>query len=169
MNEEQWLPVIGFPGYEVSDQGRVRSYLKMGRLGDQQIADQPQRILRPAMKRYPKVTLYRDGAKCSRRVHHLVALAFLGPSPEGMEICHDDGNKAHCRASNLRYGTRQENVRDAMKHGQRNQVVRKLDLHMARLIRTDKSRGLSNSIIADKYGISGCHVGRIVTEKAWAE
>lgn len=28
---ERWKPVVGFPGYEVSDRGRVRSYRMPGR------------------------------------------------------------------------------------------------------------------------------------------
>jgi len=169
MNEEQWLPVVGFPGYEVSDKGRVRSYLKMGNLGDQQIADQPQRILRPAMKRYPKVILYRDGSKCSRRVHRLVAHAFLGPCPEGMEICHNDGNKTHSWASNLRYGTPGENVQDAIKHGHRHPVVKRLNLQIARCIRVDHELGFSNSTLAGKYGISQSMASRVVNNQRWVE
>lgn len=50
-------------------------------------------------------------------VHHLVARAFLGPRPEGAEIRHLDGNCRNNAATNLAYGTRQENVQDSLRHG----------------------------------------------------
>lgn len=44
-------------------------------------------------------------------VHILVAEAFLGPRPGGMEECrHLDGDKLNNRADNLRWGTRPGNA-----------------------------------------------------------
>ena len=169
MNEEQWLPVVGFPGYEVSDQGRVRSYLKMGSLGDQQLADQPQRILCPGIDRYSNLVLYKDGVKHSCRVHRLVAHAFLGECPAGMEVCHNDGDKTNDDACNLRYGTRRENVQDAINHGHRHPVIKKLNLQIARRIRSDKQLGMSNSMLANKYDIDRSTASRIVNNQRWVE
>ena len=43
-------------------------------------------------------------------VHTLVALAFIGPKPEGKEVDHIDKNKENNYYKNLRYVTRKENM-----------------------------------------------------------
>ncbi len=50
-------------------------------------------------------------------VHQVVALAFLGPVPEGMEVAHNDGNPANPLPGNLRYDTPQGNTDDKRRHG----------------------------------------------------
>lgn len=50
-------------------------------------------------------------------VHHLVALAFIGPRPKGMVIRHRDGDPSNNRVDNLLYGTQQDNMADALRHG----------------------------------------------------
>lgn len=98
---EIWKPVVGHPGYEVSNVGRVRSLLTCC-------------ILRPALNRgYPAVCLRGK----TRKVHALVAEAFIGPRPEGQEVRHYNGDKRDARKRNLRYGTRAQNRADARRHG----------------------------------------------------
>ena len=53
----------------------------------------------------------------TRLVHRLVAAAFLGPCPDGQEVLHGNGQRLDNRLENLRYGTRQENVMDTIRHG----------------------------------------------------
>lgn len=113
---EIWRPVVGFEGaYEVSDQGRVRSVQRTDGIGRRVNA----RVLRPgvATNGYPLVSLWREGRGSSQFVHHLVAAAFIGPRPPGMDICHEDGNRLNHVASNLRYDTRAANLADARRHG----------------------------------------------------
>lgn len=98
---EIWKPCPGYPGYEVSDLGRVRS---------------PNGILSPAIGShgYPQVQL---GRKKTRTVHSLVLQAHVGPAPAGMEARHDDGNKENPRLYNLFWGTPKENGADKTRHG----------------------------------------------------
>ena len=107
MDEEIWktIPVPGFVYYEVSNLGRVRSY----RRG----AD---RMLKPGLTSvgYYSVALGRGNTKL---VHRLVAEAFIGPCPVGQEVRHKDGSRTNNRADNLEYGTRSENIADAIAHG----------------------------------------------------
>lgn len=49
--------------------------------------------------------------------HRLVAAAFLGPCPEGMEVRHGDGVRDNNQIGNLCYGTVRDNAQDAMRHG----------------------------------------------------
>lgn len=119
---EQWLPIVGWEGlYEVSDLGRVRS---LDRELDGKFRKRMRgRVLSPILSghHYPLVQLCRDGAVERHRVHRLVAQAFLGPCPVGMNVCHWDDNPLNNQLSNLRYGTRSDNMRDRVRNGTHNE------------------------------------------------
>lgn len=118
---ERWKPVRGYEGfYEVSDLGNVRSVDRIARHGHRlrgkPIASRPN----PERGGYVYVSLSRDGQMYTRRVHRLVLEAFVGPAPEGMEGCHNDGDPANNALSNLRWSTHQENIWDKEIHGTHN-------------------------------------------------
>jgi hypothetical protein len=102
---EEWRPVPGFVGYEVSDQGRVRSLLGREPL-----------ILRPYTRKtgYRHVVLHGK----TRFVHHLVLEAFVGPRPDGQECRHLDGQSGNNERGNLCWGTRAEQTADKARHAQ---------------------------------------------------
>lgn len=50
-------------------------------------------------------------------LHRLICEIFYGESPQGMEACHNDGNKNNNHPSNLRWDTRKNNMADKKKHG----------------------------------------------------
>lgn len=66
---------------------------------------------------YPIVTFWRRGKGFTRNVHRLVLETFVGPCPKGCETRHLNGNRTDNRLTNLRWGTRKENVADAIRHG----------------------------------------------------
>lgn len=120
----EWRDVVGYEGsYEVSDDGQVRSVDRIiqtrnrwGECGRRF----PSRILKPFLSRqgYVRVALSEGAAGHTKRtVHSLVAEAFIGPRPEGLQVCHNDGDKSNNRPSNLRYDTGSNNVRDSVRHG----------------------------------------------------
>lgn len=110
-----WRQIDGFEKYEVSDVGEVRRCL-------------PSSIRHPVTGRflkksldvstgYQKIGLYdADGRQVTQSIHVLVAAAFIGPRPAGMDVRHLDGDKSNNRADNLMYGTRSENNLDAVRH-----------------------------------------------------
>lgn len=104
MLTEDWKAVKGFEGHEVSNLGNVR---RDGVLLVQAIKETG----------YRRVTLKTAQGKCQRYVHRLVAEAFIGDRPEGMEVNHIDGNKANNTPVNLEYVTHAENVRHAHETG----------------------------------------------------
>lgn len=116
--DEKWLPVVGYEGsYEVSDQGRVRSVDRWRTSGNGPYL-RPGQMLKPnTTGPYPMVMLRRPEKSVKRRVHVIVAAAFIGPRPAGMDVCHNNGNPLDNRAANLRYDTHSNNARDMVKHG----------------------------------------------------
>ena len=122
---EDWRAVPGWGDlYEVSDQGRVRSLPRVTRGGFSGTRRIPGKILSPV----PTVSghvgvMLKDGKRVFRSgIHRLVMLSFVGPCPEGMEVCHNNGEPSDNRLANLRYGTRSENIYDAVQHGAHWQV-----------------------------------------------
>ncbi len=55
--------------------------------------------------------------KRNAKVHILVLEAFVGPRPLGLEGCHDDGDPANNRLTNLRWDTPSSNAVDRVRHG----------------------------------------------------
>lgn len=113
---ETWAQVVGFPRYEVSTLGRVRSvdftYTDVtGRSGTRRGKE-----LRPFPTKdgRPRVSLGRGN---ERYVYRLVLEAFVGPCPPGSECCHNDGDQTNSRLSNLRWDTHGGNMQDAVRHG----------------------------------------------------
>lgn len=58
----------------------------------------------------------------NRLVHQVVAEAFHGPRPAGMETRHRDGDVLNNRSDNLVYGTHGDNMDDAVRHGTHHQT-----------------------------------------------
>lgn len=104
-----WLAVRDYEGiYEVSSDGRVRSVLTG-------------RELKPGLSkngRYLRVNLSKAGQVKTVGVHQLVAAAFIGPCPPGMEVRHWPINDSlNNSVANLTYGTHAQNERDKVAHG----------------------------------------------------
>jgi len=153
--KEIWKKVPDFPGYEISNQGQVRSYFcQVGMKWE--IAETPQRILRPARHGgYRGVLLGCNGKRYYRRIGRLVLLAFVGPPPDGMEICHNDGDSLNDRLDNLRYDTHKANMQDALKHGSPIGAKPKLNQRKVHAIRAKFASGKhSRKDLAREFGVS---------------
>lgn len=115
---EIWKAIPGHEYYECSNIGRVRSIDRTvwnngGR--SPHWCSLKGRVLRQSThKGYRYVSLGRDH---KTQVHILVMATFVGPRPEGVDVCHNDGNPENNRVDNLRYGTHSENMMDCVRHG----------------------------------------------------
>lgn len=123
--EEAWLPIPGWEGhYEISDHGRVRSVDRTVAIkgGHRRRYSSQLKKIRADMHGRPWVCLHLDGKKTNLRIHRLVIETFIGPPPEGMECCHNDGDKLNNRLNNLRWDTRSANTQDQLRHGVHHQA-----------------------------------------------
>jgi len=125
----QWRLIAGWPNYEVSDQGQVRSLPRERARGG---------VLRAQRDsgRYWKVALSRKAEVKRFRIHKLVAEAFIGPCPPGQEVRHLNDDKDDNRVGNLGYGTRRDNVQDAVRNEVRRRQRRPPEPRAAREPRT---------------------------------
>lgn len=119
---EIWKPIYGFPHYEVSNKGRVRS------LDRYSYHPQGRRLIKGKILEggidsygYHIVLLYfsSGGNRWTAKVHRLVAEAFI-PNPENKpEVNHKDGNKLNNHVDNLEWVTSSENIQHAFEKGLR--------------------------------------------------
>ena len=150
---ERWKWVPGYEGkYQVSDLGRVKSFVKS-----------PEgKLLRPGtMNRFGhcSVALGRGNSKC---VHALVLLAFVAPVPKGKESLHENGIGSDNKLNNLRYGTRSENNIDSAKLGRRKLNPEKIALMLAAF------KLKSQAQVAREFGITRATANKIFHRKLWA-
>lgn len=128
-----WKPVPGFPGYEASLDGEVRSYYRKQKIpgvaGDKTtweiVRDIPPRILGSVDKPRLPIILYDEhGKRHQLPIYHVVLITFVGQRPGGMECCHADGNPANNAVSNLRWDTRRNNILDIPRKERRAMAAR---------------------------------------------
>ena len=106
---EVWKDVVGYEGlYKVSNKGNVYS---VGRR-DSRGSKIGGRILKPSPNTggYLLVDLCKNGIRESKRVHRLVAQAFIPNYNKYLEINHKDENKTNNNVSNLEWCTREHNI-----------------------------------------------------------
>lgn len=158
---EEWRPVVGFEGkYEVSNMGRVKS-LVWGR----------EYVLKPSRHSQGYVTVSPGGHR-HQLIHRVVAQAFLGPIPDGMEVNHIDGDKQNNRADNLEYVTRRGNTLHAAelglmrRKGEDNPAAKASNAQMKAAYALVAS-GVHAADAAEKVGVSLHSLRNMLTGSKW--
>lgn len=146
----EWRDVDGYEGkYQVSPFGEVRS---LKRWNGRTLVDREEPLVLKKTKSttgYYKVELFKNGVRKSRKVHRLVAEAYV-PNVDGKPcINHIDGNPVNNNANNLEWCTQQENVCHAIRTGLR-QTVQYNFAELEELYRNN----VPITEIAEKYGVS---------------
>jgi hypothetical protein len=156
--------VPGFEHYAADVRGRIWS-CKPRRFG---IEPTPWRILatyRIGPQQHQGVKLC-SGKRPGRLlgVHTIVLWTFRGKAKKGQECRHLDGNPRNNCLSNLAWGTRSENVRDAIRHGTRdffppdlngtNSVCARFTAKQVTCIRELVRLGMKKSYLARQHN---CH------------
>lgn len=108
MKEVIWKPIKGYESlYEVSSNGVVKS-LKSNVL---------LKVKTSSTGRYPSVNLFKTGKFETKKVHRLVAEAFILNIDKKPCVNHKDSNRQNNCASNLEWVTYKENTVHAYKLG----------------------------------------------------
>lgn len=158
-----WQPIDGYEGrYEVSSDGRVRCV--EGRELGQWANDAGYLLVRLSRPR------------CIRRVHRLVARAFL-PNPQNLPVVnHKDHVRSHNDVANLEWCTQRENLRHAERAGRmprdywvgRRSPNARLTGEQVAQIREIRRTGASLQTLARAFGVSKRAIGRVVSGETYA-
>lgn len=113
---EEWKDIVGFPGYQVSNVGNVRSYNKVTSSARFKVRHWKNRVIQQKIHHkdhYARVDLWKDGKPYTVLVHRLVAEAFIATDNTKQTINHKDGNKLNNVVDNLEWLSLADNI----KHG----------------------------------------------------
>jgi DNA-binding CsgD family transcriptional regulator len=104
--------------------------------------------------------------------HRLIWEAVHGPIPNGLVINHKNGRKTDNRIGNLEVVTQSENILHAFRTGLscvRGERAPSHKLRNAQVIEIRRlaTTGLSNQVIADRFGVSRRNVSMIVNRVTW--
>lgn len=156
MKEEIWKDIEETQGYyQISNYGRVKSVPRFHKTKDTGYYSK-EKILKPSMDnlgylqvqiRKPEGYNTRNGYK-TKRIHQLVAKAFI-PNPNNYPVInHIDGNKSNNNVDNLEWCSHKYNVQHAFENGLHNPATRipkryrqKCDLAYEYIIRNRRKDG----------------------------
>lgn len=167
--KEIWKPIPNFSGYEVSNLGNIKSYLKLGPGWDFNKKSQIRKT-QIGTNGYLSLFLYsKDKEKKFFTVGSLVLLTFIGPCPPKKEICHNDGDRLNNKLSNLRYDSRKNNHKDKKKHGTQkcgqDHYLSKYSDNDIKEMRYLYLKGTSQFKIAELFGTNQSYISLIVNNK----
>lgn len=157
---EIWLDIAGYEGaYQVSDLGSVRS---------------KNRILKgsPGSNGYLTVGLHKGTSQKTFPIHFLVAQAFLGSRPSGLQINHINAVKSDNRLVNLEYCTPSKNrahsfaIGNESTAGEQSKVAKLCNRDILEIRYLSKA-GHMQKDIAKTFGITQSNVSLICSNKRW--
>ena len=150
--DERWAKIPGYPGYEVSNCGRIRSFKDCG--GN--VTSVPHLLRTHDDGKCPKrVTISLSGQRKTITVGHEVMRAFGPPAPTaGHVLKYVDGNCRNARVENLAW------AKPARHRLTEEQVVE--------MRRRYKTAAEPHEAIAKRYGVSLATVGDVLNYRTWS-
>lgn len=149
---------LGFSKYLVGAHGEVISFVS-----------KPRKLKPTKRGKYLGFTLSNDQGELKPvYLHRIVAELVYGLCPDGMECCHNDGNKANNDFMNLRWDTHKANENDkpVRPAGELNPMA-KFSKQTVDQIRALFLLGERQCDLASAFSMSRMNVSRIVRNQAW--
>lgn len=165
--------IPGLDGYLVSKDGAIYS------------TRAPRKLLKDGLYKlstflcgdggYPRVSTTINGIPMSIFSHKAAALAWIGPQPEGCEVCHRDGNPLNPHMDNLRWGTCKSNHADKVIHGTlpageshyKSKLTAEAVAEIRRAYANRQGRYWGSVALAKKYGVGPASLTKIVKGRNW--
>lgn len=173
--EVEYRTIERYPGYKFGSDGSI--WTSLHRSGSMAyVPGGPWRQLRtkpPRSGRYVNMVIRNaDGKQVQVPGHRLIAEAFLGPCPDGMEVRHAiDNDRTNNAIANLRYGTRSENHDDQWRHGTMphgsNHARSKLTESDVIEIRRRTRDGETGAALAREFGVNKTTICSILKGRVW--
>jgi hypothetical protein len=163
---ELWKDIAGYPRYQVSSLGRIRTWL--GRKGAR--LPEPWILKQAEVRGYRRISLTQDGEDSGHFVHRLVLEAFVGPRPDGMQACHQNGVRSDNRCTNLRWDTCKRNHADKRAHGtaQIGEKHPRAILDEASVVQMRVHKGwLGSDVLASTFGVCRSAVVKVWSKQLW--
>jgi len=155
--------VPGWKGYFVSSKGDVFSLKKT-------YSREKWKKLNPAKNKDGRVVVkLRNGTNVKLEyLHKLVLLSHVGPRPNGMQCCHNDGNPLNNHVSNLRWDTPKANNADKILHGthQCGEKANQSKLKEAEVLEIIKSQDTLIEL-AKRFNVAKCTIYKIKNKQSW--
>lgn len=172
---EEWRDVAVYEGlYQVSNEGRVRSFRERG---SHKVGTTPFIMKTPISMPtgYHVCNLFKHGKRKSALVHRLVATAFI-PNPEQKpQVNHKNGVRSDNRLSNLEWVTASENVKHGFDHNGR--IPSRLGVHAPcpyrpfneDQIRFIRSANMTGVELSKMFGVSPQAICNIRKRRTYAD
>lgn len=164
---EQWKEIAGFEGlYKISNLGRVMSLDKTGSK-----CEFIKKLGRDNSTGYLQVELWKNGKQSNKRVHRLVAIAFVD-NPHNLPVVnHKDGDKMNAVATNLEWTSYSLNTLHSYNfnlqkifRGDENHITKIRDADVC-TIKNLFLEGKTNKEIASIYSVNPSQISRIRSGK----
>ena len=167
INIETWKDVEGWEGYQVSDQGRARSF--RNKHGGLKSTSRPLKVV--ISNSQPRITFCINKRLKRVSLAHVILETFVEKRPEGLVCRHLDGNIRNNNMDNLCWGTHKENIHDNIRlgvwpHGESNGNSKLTD-NKVKEIRELLRTGISQRKLAALFGVSRRTIQLISRERIW--
>lgn len=164
---EEWRNIEGYPGYQVSNRGNVRSLVTIG--SKNRSIGNAYHPIKPRTDGHGYFIIGLHGK--NHRIHRLVAKAFL-PNPMNFPVVrHMDDNRTNNVVENLKWGTQRDNIQDAINHGRHiGDTIKAVESkrHQVKAINTETGKNIIFDSIQEasrRLKVQASHISEVISGK----
>lgn len=159
---EIWAKIKGFENYLISNMGNVVSNIKKDKFGNP--IPKKIKLCKDGRGYYNFTVKSNDGVQKVLLIHREVAKAFCENLLNNNIVCHINDVKSDNRAENLKWGTKKDNMADAIRNGV-NPVKRDLSHNLIMYLYNSEHNCCQ---LAKRYHISPSLVSKIKNGRSYS-